>query len=817
MKRLTEPARRSFALAVVALLSSCLQLLALNGATPARAATLPRVPDLPSRGGGDPRQAGYTRPRRVDEGQKAYPEAGPVIRIGLMTDAATVSLNSPSGLAVRVPTIDIRDSQKISSGRLRAEIRRQRVTPQASALGANSGQGAPSQMKPGRRTQPAISKPGRQIERKVSAEEDDRVSRVVAFDADRMVASSETVLIVAPAPDAEARSRDEQEGVTNEPAGNQNGDRSKRAAFVRVGDKDYRGEIHLLLNERGRINVVNVVPLEEYLRGVVPLELSPGAYPQMEALKAQAVAARTYALSHRNRFQREGFDLTSDARSQVYGGLSAEQAMTNRAVEETRGIIAVYKGEDGTEEPIEALYTSNCGGRTENNESIFLTRPLPYLRSVECAPDRKLEGMKRELVSAVSAESLTGPDGRALGREVALLEVLGFNLPRRLTSQYLRGSIEQDEAQSWIEYMSRMARPERLPAPRADITRLPGFASFLATALYGEGRARLMLTATDVDYLLAGLDEQQLPPETRAGIAMLLKNGVIRLPGDGRLSSRMPVTRAYAIETIARALFAGFDGAKPKVLKAIARPAENNRLIVASGRQVKPEARPQNSHLTRLSAIKESEKEASTVSRRSPASKEMLDEFEIERGAWLFRKLGGESYRVDRLTIIGGERISFHVNEAGRVDFLEAEPSESGASSDRFSSTSRWQERVTLSELKERLARARVSVGDIEDLAPVVYGPSNRVLELEVTGSRAGTRLRGQQIRNALGLKENLFVIDKERDEEGRVVAFVFTGKGWGHGVGMCQNGAFGLAKEGYSYPEILQKYYTGIKLQKAY
>jgi stage II sporulation protein D len=327
----------------------------------------------------------------------------------------------------------------------------------------------------------------------------------------------------------------------------------------------------------------------------------------------------------------------------------------------------------------------------------------------------------------------------------------------------------------------------------------------------------LLLTSADVDYLLAGLDEQQLPPETRADIALLLKNGIIRLPADGRVNSRAPITRAYAVETIARALLTGLDGSKLKVRKAIARPAENNRLLVASTGQAKSEARPQNSHLTRLSTAKESEKEASTVSQRSADSKDSLDRFEIEKGAWLFRRLGGESYRVDRLTLIGGERISYHVNEAGRVDFLEAEASESGASSDRFASTSQWQERVTLSHLKERLARARVSVGEIEDLAPIAYGPSNRVLELEVVGSQAGTRLRGQQIRTALGLKETLFVIDKERDEQGRVVAFIFTGKGWGHGVGMCQNGAFGLAKEGYSYSAILQKYYTGVKLQKAY
>ena len=77
--------------------------------------------------------------------------------------------------------------------------------------------------------------------------------------------------------------------------------------------------------------------------------------------------------------------------------------------------------------------------------------------------------------------------------------------------------------------------------------------------------------------------------------------------------------------------------------------------------------------------------------------------------------------------------------------------------------------------------------------------------------------MHSYQIRNALGLKENLFVIDRERDERGRVTAFVFTGRGWGHGVGMCQTGAYGLAKEGYSFTAILQKYYTGVKVQKMY
>jgi stage II sporulation protein D len=91
------------------------------------------------------------------------------------------------------------------------------------------------------------------------------------------------------------------------------------------------------------------------------------------------------------------------------------------------------------------------------------------------------------------------------------------------------------------------------------------------------------------------------------------------------------------------------------------------------------------------------------------------------------------------------------------------------------------------------------------------------VLEVEIVGDEGRARLRGPQIRNGLGLRENLFVVDRELDSHGRVTAFVFTGRGWGHGVGLCQVGAYGLAKDGYSYTAILQKYYTGVKVQKMY
>ena len=89
--------------------------------------------------------------------------------------------------------------------------------------------------------------------------------------------------------------------------------------------------------------------------------------------------------------------------------------------------------------------------------------------------------------------------------------------------------------------------------------------------------------------------------------------------------------------------------------------------------------------------------------------------------------------------------------------------------------------------------------------------------DLEVVGTQGVAHIRGGRIRSALGLKEQLFVIDRAYDENNRVASFTFTGRGWGHGVGMCQFGAYGLAKQGLNVEQILKTYYTGIELTNLY
>ncbi len=141
-------------------------------------------------------------------------------------------------------------------------------------------------------------------------------------------------------------------------------------------ERDYRGVIEV--RERGAaLAVVNVVDVETYLRGVVPSEM-PARYP-LEALKAQAVAARGQALTKAGRHEGDGFDLCPSQHCQVYGGAMSEDPNTDRAVTETRGEVLEYNGRVA-----DTLYSSNCGGHTASNEEYWPGQhPVPYLRGAE--------------------------------------------------------------------------------------------------------------------------------------------------------------------------------------------------------------------------------------------------------------------------------------------------------------------------------------------------------------------------------------------------------------------------------------------------
>ena len=151
-------------------------------------------------------------------------------------------------------------------------------------------------------------------------------------------------------------------------------------ARVLIGGAQYRGVAEVMRNAAGTLAGIDEVGMEEYLYGVVPRELGPAQYPEMEAQKAQAVAARTYAHASLGKHWNNGYDVLATVQDQVYGGVAAEHSISTSAVNATAGIVATYNGV-----MINALFYATSGGRTSNSEDVFAVTE-PYLRSVWDAP-----------------------------------------------------------------------------------------------------------------------------------------------------------------------------------------------------------------------------------------------------------------------------------------------------------------------------------------------------------------------------------------------------------------------------------------------
>ena len=148
--------------------------------------------------------------------------------------------------------------------------------------------------------------------------------------------------------------------------------------FVSVKRKWYRGHFKVINDGLG-LTVINDIPLEKYLQGVVPSEM-PSSW-EHEAHKAQAIAARSYAIANKGKRAKYGYDLKDTPEDQAYGGASAEKTNTNDAVSETAGIVLVCQGKI-----ISAYYSASAGGRTNTGGQVW-SRDLPFLKSVPSFDD----------------------------------------------------------------------------------------------------------------------------------------------------------------------------------------------------------------------------------------------------------------------------------------------------------------------------------------------------------------------------------------------------------------------------------------------
>jgi stage II sporulation protein D len=543
---------------------------------------------------------------------------------------------------------------------------------------------------------------------------------------------------------------------------------NSRATPVRLNGKAYRGRIEVFVNSRGSLTVVNAVSIEDYLLGVVPNELS---LPAIEAQKAQAIAARTYAIANIGQFGKQGFDLLPTVRSQVYRGFSSESKMGTQAVLETRGIVATYKGK-----PINAMYTSTCGGRTENSENIFEFNE-PYLRGVECS----LEGRKHFepiLIKTVRQPAkLRDEKNLELVRLMSLFAVNGFQLSTtQMSDDWFEDEPTQSEMSNWLNQLA-IKFGKTFPNVNKETAKPLELARILAQMIYADGYADTLLSEADINYQLAFDDAGEIPKNRRADVAALFRDGFFTLYPDLTLKPNRAFSRAKMLRLVEQI----YKQKKwlPTLQTGTTKSSVDGKLVLKVGKTEK--------------------------------------QIVVRQDVFLLRQFGDYFYQVKETALVGGETVNFQTNALGEIIYLEVVPTTTTATAEKNSLFTIWNTTLSPSTVQSRLSRYVRGIGSLIDVRVAQRGFSRRAIELEIIGTNGRFSLKGGKIRSALRLNEQLFVINKRYDGNGRAISYSFTGRGWGHGVGMCQYGAYGLAKMGVKYDQIIKHYYTGVDLTKTY
>lgn len=515
---------------------------------------------------------------------------------------------------------------------------------------------------------------------------------------------------------------------------------------VSLDGKSFRGSLRVLVNARGLLNIVNRVDLEEYLYGVVPAEMGPKRYDELEALKAQAVAARTYALAHRGQFDAEGFDICATPKCQVYAGVSAEDPLSTAAVDATRGLVLASAGRFA-----DALFVSTCGGRTENVENVFGETPVPYLVTVACGE------LETTALPGLPLERARGSAPRSA------LEWRGYIVRRHAPRQRAVRASELATAQRWAGI-----KPNGQPPP----TLAPGAVYPSLVAAFGLGPARqLHLTPEDDRYFA----------ESPAAAG--------RLEGSSR----------EAYEFLLRFRFGAGEPLPPP--EQTLTEEEYAGLLLSAA--------------IRLNGVTESSgrflgREGSNVWVKTAEGRLGLD---VDPELPLARRVADRFFPAASLELRPGDRLRWW-KRGSQVLALWVEMDSAGPSFERESSWTEWVRRVSGKELARRMA-GRIAGTEVREITVTARSAAGRAIAMHVVTDAAEATFRRFDVRQALELPEMLFTVQRLRGPQGET-EFVFLGRGWGHGVGLCQNGAYGMALAGARFDQILRHYYSGIDIVAA-
>ncbi|MCP4202502.1 MAG: SpoIID/LytB domain-containing protein [bacterium] len=511
--------------------------------------------------------------------------------------------------------------------------------------------------------------------------------------------------------------------------------RSMSGRGIAMAERTYRGDLLVYVNDRGTLNLVNEVSLDDYLRGVVPREMGPKIFDNLDALKAQAVAARTYTLRNMGEFAEEGYDICATPRCQVYGGMTSEDPLSDRAVIETSAEVLLHG-----DHYADALYSSTCGGHTENVEVVFPLKSDNYLRGVPCLEagvDRLGSAGDRSLsLSATLARRLAPPGSSPVAavdfasRVHALARLAGLSTPDDTLA-----SLDRREVQRFL-------------------------ASQLGLAL----DARLFVAPEDVPYLLEQPPSDWQPEDLQLA-AYLAQVGLLSAPLDEPLSPEVTEHTLYHLAVFLRLL---------EVREVRYLDRRESQLIVRQGPEVH-----------RLEFVEDPE---------------------------TFRQQGRREEAAP-LALLPGDRVTVYLHD-GRVLALRHRVDPDGVAFDRTSNMSTWTRFRADSELV-RLVAERYPGIEFRGFEVQGRGVSGRVSQVEIRGSGDQTvTVRGLPIRWTFDLPDTLFTA-RRLDPPGREGGWLFSGRGWGHGVGLCQVGSYGMAMRGHDYREILNHYYRGIEIVK--
>jgi stage II sporulation protein D len=519
------------------------------------------------------------------------------------------------------------------------------------------------------------------------------------------------------------------------------------AETIVIDKQPYRSSAQLFINARGLLNVINELNFEEYLYGVVPSEMGPSIYDELEALKAQAVAARTYAFRNLGQFRAEGYDICPGPACQAYKGFAVEHELSTRAVRETTGLVLTMDGK-----AVDTLYTSTCGGETSDVATMFPGRNDPHLKRVRCV---ELD----MLTLAGRADSGLLTEQQVDARLFAALT----GIPMTGDSWSARDVERATAAAMTLGGRTEMNQPLPASSRRGDVL------EYLAAVMGLDHAGRALTLPEDRRYFFPQTGNPDAVPYLVA--AFLTKYGMNPTQYIDRVSLAQPMPREelYAL--------------------LLSWVREHTVLTNAEGK------------IQRLDGRRVTLKQKGEVTSHT-----------LPAGIPIFRRLGDRLQEYANVPVLAGDRMTLILSPKKTPVAAIVLANFDGASFDRTSNFANWTRSYRADELVTTINR-RQPLTQLVDLRPVSVDASQRVEEMEFTaeGGRKFT-LKGLPVRWSLNVPDNLFVFDKTKDPDG-VDRYTFYGKGWGHGTGMCQVGAYGAAFRGWTFDRILKLYYTGVEL----